>query len=193
MKAKFIISGIAFFLFFGCKDETIEIRDYSGFYDVVFETEQRFQISDEKADENQIEFMGKHIDTTAYFCCPWGDSSKQYSGYNFEIFEHNDQFYLRNKLNFDDQGNRTTFDIPLIERNDSLIFDYRTAGLTSNYFYGQLSKSQSMDLLSIAINVTEKDFGKGSFVFINHTSIVSRFTKYTCQNLETTKVSFTSK
>jgi hypothetical protein len=150
--------------------ETIEPADHSGFYKVNVDVYRRSYVFD--STESNSSFMYQnyiHKDenqccediSTKYYDCP-----EAYIVQNLKIFKFDNTLYLRNVITYGDNGNRTTLDFPLSERNDSLVYEIGVSKIGDGTFYcSQDSHPGSFDLLYFAVDLSNKDITNGKLIF----------------------------
>jgi len=119
-----IVVAIAFLTLLlgqGCKDPVEPIEEnIAGVYRVYAKVTKRPKIFEpEYAPPWAYEMNGVWVDTTENVCCA-SETSKiedccpdEYVMEDFEIFLHDGVYYIRNKLVYDADSNRLTWDIPL--------------------------------------------------------------------------------
>ena len=117
----------------GCK-EPIEqpVEDtIAGVYKVHATVTKRPKIIEpEYAPDWAIQMHGVWMDTTENICC--GDRvgktknccPDEYVMDNFEIYLHDGVYYIRNKLSYDADSNRLTWDLPLVKSGQEYVIDF---------------------------------------------------------------------
>ncbi len=174
-------------LFWYEEEAVIEDQDFSGEYFGMVTATGRFPSSavDIKNFQKRYDY---YIDTATDKCCDWFSKNEKrcpetYEILKLEIFKHDGQFYLRNKIWYSKDSIRQSFDIPMIHRKDSLIFDSKVANLKSNLFYlADLNSGYPgrFKLLGFSMNVSEEHFGRGRWTFINEYEMRSSGGYWSC-------------
>lgn len=182
-----------------CKKEgVVEEVDFSGEYFGEVNATGRHPYSTIKTN-GFLETFGYYVDTTNFKCCDMVTRQppfcpETYNLLKLEIFKHGEQFYLRNKIFYNSEDERRTFDFPMIIRNDSLIFDSELVGLESNEFtLADLNEGypRNIKLLGFSMNISKEHFGKGHWVFISEWSRTSSgLGTVTCQSMEFSNFKF---
>ncbi len=150
--------------------ETIELADYSGFYTANVDVFRRSYVYD-SPESNSIFIYQNYVDTNENQCCnnistTYDDCPESYILHNLEIFKFDNRFYLRNVITYGDNGNRTTLDFPLSERNDSLVYEIDGSKIGNGIFYcSQEAYPGGFDLLYFATDISTKNITKGKLIF----------------------------
>ncbi len=117
-------------LFSSCKEDDPAKPDYSGVYTASVIVKSRpIMYEPEYATSNCVFLYDQYMDTSKYVCCKDQFKSEaascpsQYEINHFEIFKHNNNYYLRNTINYNFDSVRITYDIPLEEKGGRLVFE----------------------------------------------------------------------
>lgn len=168
----------------GCKDPIEPIAEnIEGIYRVYAKVTKRPKIFEpEYAPPWAVERYGVWIDTTENVCCASKTSKiedccpDEYVMEDFEIFLHDGVYYIRNKLIYDADSNRLTWDIPLIITQDKLQID-KSAYFKRDAFIGDIDyHPSSFNLMSFQLAL-----GELNGLWIIHDYTCSDFA-YSCFN-----------
>lgn len=151
-------------------NESIVLADYSGFYTVTVDVFRRSYVYDSPQSNSSFMYQN-YINKDENQCCEdigttYDDCPEVYILQNLEIFKFDSTYYLRNVSTYDGNGERITFDFPLTEKNDSLVYEIGLSKIGDGTFYcSQDSHPGSFDLLYFAVDISNKDITKGKLIF----------------------------
>lgn len=111
-----------------CKDNDLPVENFAGRYQLDFTVTQRPALF--WADMNPIFYTqsmyGYYLDLSQNVCCEPKPPTKahgcpmEYSRNDFEIISINNEYYLKNRIIFNDEGDPINFDIPLFKEGNKL-------------------------------------------------------------------------
>jgi hypothetical protein len=114
-----------------CKDNDVWPNNFEGTYQLDFSVTQRPPMFWQDMNPTYpTQFMyGEHLDLSQNVCCEPMPPSKEhgcpweYSRDDFEIFKKDGNYFLKNVIRFDSDGNQISFHIPLIKEKKRLYMD----------------------------------------------------------------------
>jgi len=174
---------LTYFVYKDCNENDIWPHNYEGTYQLDVTVSQRppeFGIDMNPIFPTQALF-GVHFDLTQNVCCepkppsyqhgcPW-----EYSRNDFEIFKHDEQYFLKNSILHDADGNQLTFHIPLIKEKKKLYMPTPTHNPNRKMLFvrdvglwGPLSFPSECVLLELEFHINGTQIIGGKWKYIDY-------------------------